>query len=422
MKENLLYYLWLHPKWKPNSLRTTSGELLTVVHPGTRNQHAGPDFFNAQIRIGHQLWAGNVEMHTQSSDWYHHHHHKNNHYDNVILHVVWEYDQEVFDPNNKALPTLELRHIVNKTFLDHYQNWMKQNDFWVPCEHEIHQIQPYTFYHFSERLFLDRLEQKSKLFSSWLKLTKNDWEAVLFMALSKGFGLDVNNNAFSEMAHSIPFSVVRKAQHYPVVLEALFMGQAGLLSSDKEDGYFTRLKNTHLFWSKKHRLEISSVQAQYFRLRPPNFPTIRLAQLAQLYSTATHLFNVVSSVNDFQSIYNLLEVKTSEYWETHYVFGKPTSKKVKRLTTSFKDLIIINILIPFMFCYSRYKGLDKEESILEWAYKMKPEQNSVVEKYRALGLKIENALQSQAVLQLKKRYCNHKQCLQCPIGHELLLT
>ncbi|MGB0198505.1 MAG: DUF2851 family protein [Flavobacteriaceae bacterium] len=422
MNEHILAYLWQHPQWWLPSMNTVSGSSLKILKSGLLNTDSGPDFLHAQIQIDDLVWVGHVELHVSSSDWYAHQHESDTAYDNVVLHVVWEYDVPVFDPDERPIPTLELRRFVPPDFMDRYHAFMETPHKWIPCEAHLSDFKITTQRLFFDRLFVERLADKTAVFQHWLDQSKNDWEAVLFVALAKGFGLALNGASFAQTALSVPFNVVRHIRGDSPTLEALLMGQAGILNMEQEDVYYELLSDKYLFLKRKHKLKVSTPPARFFRSRPSNFPTIRLSQLAQLYESTPKLFDRLIQTSSLQDLYKLLDVGVSDYWRTHFVFGKPTKPRPKKLNSSFKSLLVINTIIPFLFCYYKAYGLSNTDLLMDWACELKAEQNSVVKKFKTLGLHIQSALDSQAVLQLKNHYCQPKKCLQCAFGHEFFQT
>lgn len=419
MNEHILAYLWQHPRWWLLPLATVSGSSLQILKAGQVNTDSGPDFLNAQIQIDDLIWVGHVELHVRSSDWYAHKHESDTAYDNVVFHVVWEHDVPIFDTDERPISTLELCRFVPPDFIDRYHAFMETPHQWIPCEAHLSDFDTTTQRLFFDRLFVERLADKTAVFQHWLDQSKNDWEGVLFVALAKGFGLALNGASFAQMALSVPFGVVRHVRGHPPTLEALLMGQAGVLNTETEDAYLDLLREKHLFLKKKHKLTAPAPPARFFRARPSNFPTIRLSQLAQLYESSPKLFDRLVQTSSLEDLYKLLDVGVSDYWCTHFVFGKTTQSSAKKLTPSFKSLLVINTLIPFLFCYYKAYGMSKTHILMDWACELKAEQNSVVKKFKTLGLQIQSALDSQAVLQLKKHYCQPKKCLQCALGHEL---
>ena len=421
MQEDFLHYVWKHKKFTTTKLSTTSGELVTLGNVGQHNHHSGPDFFNAQLEIGGQLWAGNVEIHIKSSDWYVHNHEIDSAYDNVILHVVYEHDTEIFRKDNTAIPTLELKKHISKDLLYSYQNLFSNQNKWINCETDFASVDDFVLDNWLENLYFERLERKSKAIDEMLALSKNDWEAVLFKLMAKNFGLKVNGEAFLSLANSFDFSIMRKTRNEQELLEALFYGQAGILEDGIENTYYQKLTKNYQFLKQKFNLANSHVTPlQFFRLRPPNFPTIRLSQLAMLYHKESNLFSKIISATTIKELRSVLKVSTSEFWSDHYTFGKESKSTKKTLTDSFIDLLIINTILPLKFCYARRQGQSVDEVILDIAQDIDSEKNSIVNTFNSIKSVSKSALQSQALIQLKTEYCSKNKCLQCAIGNSLL--
>ena len=420
MKEEFLHYLWKFKKFDPLNLKTFNGEEITIINVGQYLELAGPDFFNAQITIGNQKWAGNVEIHIKSSDWYVHHHERDEVYENVILHVVWEHDTEIFRKNNTEIPVLELKKYVDAATITNYQSLISPKS-WIFCEKQLKEIDGFTINNWLERLFFERLERKSKPIFELLVQTKHDWEAVLFCLLAKNFGLNTNGEIFSKIAQSIPFSVIRKESFEVENLEALLLGSAGLLDSEKEDTYFKDLKFRYFYLLHKYQLEKRIVEpVQFFKHRPDNFPTIRLSQLANLYHGQQNLFSRISTATSAKGIYEIFEISASDYWQNHYQFDKESPKKKKKLSRSFVDLITINTIIPLQFAYAKSQAKEISEDLIQLLNEVAPEKNAIMDKFNSFGIKSKNAFESQSLLQLKNEYCNKSRCLECAIGMELL--
>ena len=420
MKEDFLHYLWKFKKFDISSLKTSIGEDITIVNVGQYLQLAGPDFFNAQITIGNQKWAGNVEIHIKSSDWYIHHHERDEAYDSVILHVVWEHDTEVFRKNNTEIPVLELKNYVSNETLDKYQSLLTPKS-WIYCEKQLEAINEFKVNNWKERLFFERLERKSINIQELLVQTNQDWEAVLFCLLAKNFGLNTNGELFLKIAQSIPFSVFRKESFELENIEALLFGKAGLLNIEKEDRYFKNLHTRFNYLEHKFQLEQSVFEpVQFFKHRPDNFPTIRLSQLANVYHSQHNLFSKVINANSIESIYDFFRVSVSNYWQNHYQFDKESPKKNKMLSKSFIDLIVINTIIPIQFAYAKSQGKEISEDLIRLMQNVAPESNTVIQKFSSFGVKSKNAFDTQSLLQLKNEYCNKSKCLDCAIGIELL--
>ena len=422
MKEDFLHYLWKFKKFDTLNLKTVNQEEIVISNVGQYLELAGPDFFNAQIIIGKQKWAGNVEIHLKSSDWYAHHHEKDADYENVILHVVWEHDSEIYRSDNSEIPVLELKNYVCPSILNNYQKLLVPKS-WVFCEKQLIEIPEFVLKNWQERLFFERLERKSKPILELLEHTNNDWETVLFQLLAKNFGLNTNGEAFLKIAQSIPFSVIRKECFEVENLEALLFGSAGLLDAEKEDAYFKDLKFRYFYLLHKYQIEKSFIEpVQFFKHRPDNFPTIRLSQLANLFHKQQNLFSKVSNMNAIEVIYEIFQVSATSYWETHYQFDKESPKKKKALSKSFMDLLILNTVIPLQFAYAKSVGKEASEDLITVLNDVEAEKNSIVEKFSSFGIKAKNAFETQSLLQLKNEYCNKNKCLDCAIGVELLKT
>jgi len=421
MQEDFLHYVWKHKVFSTTSLKTTRGESISVLKLGEHNHNSGPDFFNSQLSIDGQLWAGNVEIHVKSSDWYVHGHEKDKAYDNVILHVVWEHDTDIFRNDNSVIPTLELKNFVDVHLINNYKELL-QSKSWINCETHYSEVDEFVLNNWLERLYIERLERKSGEILKFLKDSQNDWETVLFKMLLKNFGLKVNGEAFLSLANSLDYSVVRKLQHNTLDFEALLFGQAGLLEDDVQECYFLDLKKRYQFLKQKFKLNNQGVlPLQFFRLRPPNFPTIRLSQFVNLYVLEQQLFSKIINVNTVDELYILFGKGVTEFWRTHYTFKTVSKKSKKNISKSFIDLLIINTIIPLKFSYAKAMGENIEEELFDLIKSLKIEKNSIVDKYLQLRTIEKNALSSQALLQLKTFYCDKNNCLQCAIGNSLII-
>jgi hypothetical protein len=420
MKEDFLHYLWKFKKFDVLNLKTSNEEEITIINVGQYLELAGPDFFNAQITIGDQKWAGNVEIHLKSSDWYVHHHERDSAYENVILHVVWEHDTEIFRSNNTEIPVLELKKYVEKETVENYQSLLSPKS-WIFCEKQLINIDEFTLKNWQERLFFERLERKSQPIFDLLEQTNQDWEAVLFCLLAKNFGLNTNGEIFLKIAQAIPFSIIRKESFEIENLEALLFGTAGLLDTEKEDNYFKDLKFRYYYLLHKYQIEKNSIEpVQFFKHRPDNFPTIRLSQLANLYHIQQNLFSQISTLNSLKDIYEVFQIMTSDYWVNHYQFDKESPFKKKPLSKSFIDLIVINTIIPLQFAYAKSQGKEISEDLIRLLNEVAPEENAIIDKFSAFGIKAKSAFETQSLLQLKNEYCNKSKCLECAVGMELL--
>ncbi|MDG5489925.1 DUF2851 family protein [Psychroserpens sp. SPM9] len=422
MKEDFLHYIWQHKKFNILNLKTTQHEPLEIISGGILNFHSGPDFFNGKLRIANQLWAGNIEIHIKSSNWFVHGHEQDASYDNVILHVVYEHDIDIFRKDNTIIPTLELKTRIDTTLLNTYYKLYLSNNKWINCEQDITSVSKFKISNWLERLYFERLERKSDMILEILKTSKNDWEGTLFKMLAKNFGLKVNGDSFFSVVNSFDFSVVRKTSSDALILEALFLGQSGLLDNTNGlDAYYLQLQNDYMFLKQKFQLNNQGVQPlRFFRLRPRNFPTIRWSQLAQLYHQEQQLFSKVIISNSLLELYQIFEVTTNPYWETHFTFGKEGKSSVKKVTKSFINLLLINTILPIKFCYHQQKGELKDEIILDIVRQITSEKNTIIDGFKRLNIMPESALESQALLELKTLYCDKNRCLKCAIGNALL--
>ena len=421
MKEDFLHYIWKHKLLKLSHLETTQKEKLLLINSGEHNYNAGPDFFNSQIIIEDQRWAGNVEIHVKSSDWYVHGHEKDMNYDSIILHVVWEHDVDIYTKENFVVPTLELKQHIHENILNNYEKLFSKSQKWINCENVISSVDPFIIDNWLERLYVERLEQKSELTQKMLDTSKNDWEAILIKVLFKNFGLKVNGDAFLNLINSIDFSIIRKEKQTLVSLEALLFGQAGLLNDDIQDAYYKTLKMEYNYLLKKHNLQTNlKSQFQFFRLRPNNFPTIRIAQLAALLNQQQNLFSKITTTTQLKDYYKLFDISISEFWKTHYSFTATSKRTYKKLSKKFIDLLLINTIVPLKFIYLRYINELNEEELISTIKLIKPEKNAVIDGFKELNVKCNDALKSQALLQLKNEYCEKNKCMQCAIGNELL--
>lgn len=422
MKEDFLHYLWKYKKFDFLNLKSTSNESIFIKNVGEYTQLAGPDFFNAKIEINDQLWAGNVEIHLKSSDWYIHNHQNDSGYDSVILHVVWEHDVDIFRNDNKSIPVLELKQHVAKDVIEQYLKLKKQKS-WIFCETQLVDVSDFVIDNWKERLFIERLERKSEIISNLFDQKNKDWEAVLFLMLAKNFGLNTNGSTFFEIANALPYTVFRKEAFEVENLEALFFGNAGLLDVENEDIYFKDLKLRYYYLMSKYQFDKPIISAvQFFKHRPDNFPTIRLSQLANLVHKNQNLFSKVISLSKISDFYGLFEVEVSKYWRNHYQFDNFSPGKIKKLTKSFIDLLIINTIIPIKFTYAKSIDIDIAEDLISLLNEIGAEKNVIIDKFVANKLLVKNAFDSQSLLQLKNEYCNKSRCLQCAIGLDLMTT
>ena len=418
MKEDFLHYVWKHQNFLL-PLTTQQWQQLDVLATGWHNKYAGPDFSHAQILLDDLRWAGAVELHLRSSDCYRHRHQYDSTYDNVILHVVWEDDIEVCRNDGRLLPTLVLKSRVLPELLERYKNAFSFQPQFIPCKTEIDSLPKTNWLFWKERLYIERLEERSKRITQILAENKQDWEATLFVLLARNFGLNVNGEAFFQIAQSFPFTVVRKLQQNSGYLEALFLGQAGLIPEESDLVYPKSLQADYRFLKQKFGLKPPKYSLQFTRLRPHNFPTIRWVQLAQLYAATPSVFSKLFNQGSLSTLW-MEKIGVSSFWKKHYTFAKSSRAQPKRFTPAFIDLLKINTLIPFYFTHQKAQGKDASERIVAWIRMIKLERNNLVDRYKKLGVEAENALDSQALIHLHKNYCQSKKCLLCAVGNQLM--
>ena len=425
MKEDFLHYIWKFKKFKSHQLQSLDGEIISIINSGLHNQHAsGPDFFNAQMYIGEQHWAGNVEIHIKSSDWYAHGHEKDTAYQNVILHVVWEHDMDIYRTDETKIPTLVLKPVTENSAENNYRRLMQSQLKWINCETAFHTFDEIKVKSWLTRVFVERLEQKSGFIQEMLGTSKNNWNEVLFLMLVKNFGLKSNGEAFLSLAKSIPYQVLQKTAHNQFQLESLLLGQARLLNnSNIQNSYYSELQKEFAYLQQKFQLKDKSVlPVQFYGARPTNFPTIRLAQLASLFHQQQHLFGALIECKTRAEITKLFKIELSSFWQSHYTFEKVSKPRKKQLSKSFIDLLIINTLVPIQFSFAKFtSNLELENSSINLLTSLAVENNNIVNKFNSLKNNTAvNALESQALIQLKQNYCDKNKCLQCNLGIDLL--
>lgn len=441
MQEEFLWHIWKFRLFDNKNLTTTSGEEIQILKVGEYNTDSGPDFFNARIKIGGTEWAGNVEIHTSASDWHKHKHTADKAYDNIILHVVHEADEKLFRKSGEEIPTMELKDKIPQNIYGKYLQFKSSKD-WIPCEKQISSVDKFTLNNWLDRLLVERLERKSKAITDSLRQNKNNWEETFYQMLARNFGQKINSEPFELLAKALPVFVLTKHKNNLLQLEALLFGTAGMLSptpalpsregaGKQHDNYFLKLQKEYKFLKQKFKLKpIDSFLWKFMRLHPPNFPTIRISQFANLIYKSSHLFSKILEASSVKQIISLLETETSEYWRTHYVFDKQTplssrrgvgGEAKKKLGSDSINTIIINTIVPFLFIYGKEKGEEKLcDRSLSFLEKLQPESNAIISKWKSIGIPAKSSYETQALLQLKNEYCSHKKCLSCSIGNALL--
>jgi len=421
MREDLLHFVWRTRRFDLQNLVSTEGETISIQQFGELNTHAGADFFNSKIKIGETLWAGNVEMHLNSSDWKKHGHSDDRAYDNVILHVVLEEDEPIFRESGQRIPCLELKKRISEKLSKTYLKLL-HNEFWIPCQHHFFEVSEMKRNLWLDRLLTERLESKTEAIAQRLDQNNGHWEETFYQFLARNFGVKVNNDAFEQLARATPLLHLGKHKNDLFQIEAMLFGQSGLLEKEFEDDYPNRLKKEYTFLQKKYNLEpISVVNWKFMRLRPANFPTIRIAQFARLIFQSVHLFSKILEVKKVEDIEKLFSVELSDYWESHYTFDNESIERSKKLGKTAIHLFVINTVAPVLFLYGLRKGEEKyRDTAFRLLENLKPEKNSIITGWKHLGVEPDSAYQTQGLLQLKNEYCNKKRCLECAIGAGIL--
>ena len=418
MNEKLFQYIWQFRHFNFNELVTVDNEPLQIIHPGVLNTNQGPDFLNAKIKIGNTIWAGSIELHLLSSDWKSHKHSDDKNYNNVILHVVWQDDIDL----KLAFPTLELQSKVSKLLLKKYNELMSTNTF-IACQNNIHQIEPIIWNSWKDRLLAERLQDKAKRIFEYIQVNNTHWEEAFWWLLARNFGIKVNSDAFEKIARSISINILAKHKNQIHQTEALLFGQAGLLENNFTEAYPKMLQNEYLFYKNKYQLTPIQLPIHFLRMRPSNFPTIRLAQLAMLIHNSNHLFGQIRESNSLKEIKSLLNVTANDYWHYHYTFDDTSAFKEKNLGMQMINNILINTIVPVLFAYGQYhKEQQYKDKALLWMEEIAAEKNEITKGFTTLNIENNNALDSQALIQLKNMYCNQKRCLNCAVGNKLMVN
>jgi hypothetical protein len=421
--EDFLHYIWKFRLFDGLNLLTTDGAELEVLSAGLHNSDSGPDFHNARVRIGDTIWAGNVEVHLSSSDWQKHGHTADNAYNNVILHVVYRDDAPLILPNGRLVPTLELQNRIPDDLYQRYHNLIFGNQTIIPCEASIGSVDSLTLHNWLTRVLVERLEKRSSTVISALNKNRGDWEETFYQFLAANFGFKTNAVPFELLAKSLPQGILAKHKNNPLQIEALIFGQAGFLKDDLADEYPLKLKKEYEFLQKKYQLvPVENHLWKFMRLRPQNFPTIRLAQFAGLVVNSNHLFSKLLEIKDVKGLRDMFAgVKVNPYWENHYRFGVESPPSSKNIGQASVDVLLLNTLALFLFSYGKQHQMqhfiNRSLALLEF---LPNENNKIVEDFSNLGVKIKTAFESQALLELKNYYCDHKKCLHCGVGNKIL--
>jgi len=422
MKEEFLQFIWEHGLFNRTDLKTVDGKPVEIISSGRQNTDSGPDFFNARIRIGETVWAGNIEIHQKSSHWYQHRHDADAAYDNVILHVVELHDKSV-QVKNHELPTLEISYPT--AILENFEQLLK-SERWIACEERLHEVDPFILRFWFSSLMIERLQSKTNDILGILQQNKNNWNETFYQLLSRNFGMKTNALPFELLAKSLPLNILSKHKNDLFQIEALLFGQSGLLNETLlGDDYFLALRKEYSYLYQKYGLSgMESHIWKFMRLRPINFPTIRIAQLAMLIHHSTALFSRILETNDLEELRQLFDVSASEYWNTHYRFNKISEENRQKTLgeTAFNNLVI-NTIVPMLFVYGD-QHLDQamKDRALLLLEKTDPESNQIIRKWNELGIDSRSAFETQALIQLKNSYCENKKCLHCQLGAKIITS
>lgn len=420
LTEELFQYIWKHRLFTISNLHTIDGEAVHLLQQGVLNSNDGPDFSNSRLRIGNTIWAGNVELHLKTSDWYRHNHQRDLRYRNVILHVVFEHDLE--ETTTQGIPILELQSAIPKMLLHRYAKLKHSGDF-VPCAGNVAAVERLTWRSWKDRLLVERMEKRADMMKEWLKKSHNNWEECCYWAIAYSYGMPVNGEAFLRLAQSLPYTMLMRNKHNLAQLEALLFGQAGMLEGPFTDEYPLDLQAEYSFLKRKyHLLSLLPHQWRWLRMRPSSFPSVRLASLAVLIQQGRDLFARLLEMKDLQQFQQVLFVQPEGYWKDHYRFDTP-AVIMRRPGIMVTRNVIINSILPLLYLYGREKRLPEyQERALGMMETLPAEENSVMEGWKKVGVLAGDAADSQALLQLKQYYCEEKRCLQCAIGCKLLRT
>jgi hypothetical protein len=424
MKEEFLHYLWKYSLYYPDSLLDSEGNVITVIHTGEYNRDSGPDFFNSRLLIGGTVWAGNVEIHIRSSHFDLHNHQDDPAYNNVILHVVADNDRQVFNQRGGELLTTEIK--FDQSLYDRYIS-LVNNPFVIACQNELEKVDKIIIGQWLNALVIERLQEKSEFILRIYDETGNDWDETFYRLLSRYFGFRVNTEPFEMLAIALPFRIIRKHADNIFQIEALLFGTAGMLDEGlfKEalsDEYYRNLLKEYKILSSKYSLQpIDGWVWKFSRLRPANFPTVRISQLAAVLSVSGGIFSKVLEANNIKQLKKLFEVSASEYWDNHFIFGKKSRKIIKKTGSQATDILLINAVIPSVFIYGRSRDRqDVSDKAIEFLESSEAEDNVIINEWKKTGMEVESAFYSQALIQLRNEYCRKRRCINCRIGNKII--
>ena len=411
MKEEFIYYLW-ESRLLSLDLKTTDDDTITIISVGNRNYDSGADFVNARIKIGETLWAGQVEIHVRASDWFKHKHQYDDNYNNVILHVVYE-----CDTNELKIPTLEIKDKFDQSLLLNYNRFINSKS-WIPCDEFIGGVQSFTIVSWLDRMLVEHLENECKDLDFKLRNNQYNWEQTFYQRFMRYFGMKVNNDAFEFLSRLLPLNLLLKHIDNEVYVESMLFGCAGFLDKDFEEDYPSLLKRDFKMLKSKFGLKVMPVSNwKFLRLRPPNFPTIRIAQLSKIIVNNGNLFSKIRDTNDLGEIKEMFDIELSQYWDNHFQFDKVSNvQKRKTFGKIAADSVLINAIVPMLFYYGQFHSLESyKERAMSYLEQIEAEDNVVIRNFNNCGIMLQNAFQTQAALFMYKYYCRRRRCLECRI-------
>lgn len=419
--EELLHFIWRFRLFRLLDLKTVAGDVIQILHPGQLNSNAGPDFEYASIRIGDALWSGSVELHVESKSWDKHQHQNDPRYNNTILHVVWEGGQQVLRMDGTSIPTLALKQYAATSMLEKYRSLM-DNLNWIPCQNQMRVVNAIVKLGWMDRMLIERLENKYDYHYTLITEYKQDWEKIMAVSLGRAFGMKVNAQVFESLMLRIDLSLFQKYQNDHLKISSLLFGGAGMLENDFKEEFPNKLKAEYAYLRHIHQLKpIRAEEWKYLRMRPPNFPSFRLAQLATLYTKQAYWFNLILEGDLHAITLFIRKFEMDAYWMDHYRLGVVSAVHSTDWSESFVTHLFINCFIPLIFSFGKFNGNQLYvQKAIDWLLILDPEINATTKRFAEIGLKSSSAAQSQAILHLKQRYCDEKKCLQCAIGTAIL--
>jgi len=418
--EDLLQFIWEYQLYDSSKLRTTSGEKVQIVKQGFLNRSNGPDFENAQVRIGQNTHHGAVEIHIDSREWDQHGHQTDATFNGVVLHACYSVSKKAYRQDGTLIPTVAFGEYIDKKALHKYKDLMDNKSF-VPCQGQLQHLDSFDINSWLDRMIVERLEARCALYDAYLQSSNGNWNQAFFAAIVRSFGMPQNTEAFEEMALKLTYDLVQKHHQSLFQLEALFFGIAGLLDLTKDDNYYVGLQNEWSFLKTKYNLSTISTTLKTGRMRPMNLPTVKIAQLAAFFHHVPQFISQVLTLPSVKTVKQMLNFTLSDYWETHYTFDKSSEKRSKQISAGFINHLFLNAIVPFVFFYEKEKKDSATDSALAYLESIPSEKNSVLANWNDIGVKSNNALTSQSLLHLYKTYCTPQRCLECSLGKKILL-